>query len=667
MSSRTLKKLRYVPTGDLRKRGTRPLMGETGTLRDLQSAEQLISQFDKILTDNELIAARFDAISDISVAVSSSLHLEEILNVIVRKARHALGFDYCSLGLVSRKGEEYTLRPLLWPEGRTTSPGEQVFDSTTGLPGAVLASGKPLMVQNLTERPLKVRPVRFLGALDPELEGRLAATGLRSMLALPLNFKESTLGCLVFAKQESNYYDQDDLQIAYLIGQLLATALHNAQLFDAEVRRAHQLTMLNDIGQTATSILDPNALLAKVPTLVQAHFGYDVAKIGLLEGGEVVYAPSAQCIAGATMPDEMRLPVALDGVPAGIVGRSVGTGQMVLVPDVFEDDRWADVPHSLTGPHIRSALVIPMPARDKVLGVLHFESEQVNAFEAADVSILQTLASQLGIALDNARLYQQVNDLFRGYVAPQVASNLLDNPGNAQLGGQRRVVTVLFADLVGFTSVAEKLPPEELLELLNSCLGAATDCVLEHGGTLDKYMGDAVMALFNAPEDQPDHAWRATRAAVAMQRKLRTLNKDREHKLVFSIGINTGEAVVGNIGTASLRNYTAIGDTVNVAKRIQEAALPGQVLVSWETYEAALSTAPEQEGTPGEDLLTVYRLGTEQIKGRTRPAVIYEVNPYTGPLEQPKCAKAVPVREDEDADRGKWLLITGEMLNGGEG
>src|SRR5207247_884489 len=155
-----------------------------------------------------------------------------------------------------------------------------------------------------------------------------------------------------------------------------------------------------------------------------------------------------------------------------------------------------------------------------------------------------------------------------------------NDPNNAQLGGQRREITVLFADLDGFTTLSEKVPPEQLLELLNACLGVATDAILEYGGTIDKYMGDAVMALFNAPQEQPDHAWRAMRAAVSMQRRVRALTAEWEHKMIFAIGVHSGEAVVGNIGSSSLRNFTAIGDTVNLAKRIQESAAPGQILVS---------------------------------------------------------------------------------------
>src|SRR5438874_4446045 len=120
MTSKTLRRTRYIPTGELRKRGTRPL-GDTGLLRDHQTPEQLLGQVDKLLTESELLAVRFAAISDLSVAINTSLRPDDILDVIVSKARHALGFDYCSIGMLNEGGGAYMLRPLVWPIGTAES------------------------------------------------------------------------------------------------------------------------------------------------------------------------------------------------------------------------------------------------------------------------------------------------------------------------------------------------------------------------------------------------------------------------------------------------------------------------------------------------------------------------------------------------------------------
>lgn len=660
MSSRALRRLRYDHTGSLRTGALRSGVLRTGnlrrpptralddgaTLRDSEERARLQAQVDKLLTETKLLSARLSAISDVAVAVNSSLRLNEILEVAVKKVRHALGFDYCGVGMLSEDGKRQTLRPLLWPDKQAPAPAPQTYCAEEGITGAVMSSGKPVVVRDLTERPLRIWPARLLAHLHPEIGARFSSAGLRSLMVLPLRANGRTLGCLLFGKHEEDCYNQDDLQVAYLIGMLVATAIHNSRLFSAETRRSQQLQLLNEIGQTATSILDPTALIMRVPPLVQTWFRYDVIKIGMLEGDAIIYAPDAQFISSDSEPREMRISVSVGGRPVGVVGLAVYTGQMVHLPDVLADERWSDVTDTLTGPNIRSVLVIPMTARDKVLGVLHFESAQVDAFSAADITILRSLANQVGIALDNARLYQQLNELFHGYIAPQVASTLLEDPTHSQLGGQRRELTVLFADIDGFTSLSEQVPAEELLDLLNACLGVATEAIQEYEGTVDKYMGDALMALFNAPHSQPDHAWRAMQAAVEMQRKLRKLTASWQRKLVFSIGLNTGEAVVGNIGSASLRNYTAIGDTVNLAKRIQEAAAPGQVLVSQATYQAALQTAEGRGISESDDNIVTYRVGTAPIRGRTRPAVLYEVHPFAKP-PQPQAKNLFPVTDQQ--------------------
>src|SRR5262249_40818956 len=181
--------------------------------------------------------------------------------------------------------------------------------------------------------------------------------------------------------------------------------------------------------------------------------------------------------------------------------------------------------------------------------------------------------------------------------------------------GERHTVTVLFADLHDFTPFSERTDPEQLFKVLNSYLAIAAQAVLDEEGTLDKFLGDAVMAFWNAPDAQPDHALRAARAALAMQRALEAHRGilEEPHRLHFSIGISTGTAIVGNVGTGELFNYTAIGDTVNLAQRLESIAEPGRILLSEATYHevAAHVTAPPRPPV--------------QVKGRQQPVVVYDL------------------------------------------
>jgi class 3 adenylate cyclase len=172
-------------------------------------------------------------------------------------------------------------------------------------------------------------------------------------------------------------------------------------------------------------------------------------------------------------------------------------------------------------------------------------------------------------------------------------------------------MSILFADVRGFTSFSERVAPEELVDILNRHLTVAARAIREHGGTLDKFMGDAVMALFNVPVPQPDHALRAVRAALNMQQCIAALGETEGHCFHFGVGIHVGEAVAGNIGSPERLDYTAIGDAVNLAKRLQENAEGGQVLLSEAAYR---EVAPFVEARP---------LGPITVKGREEPVQLY--------------------------------------------
>lgn len=188
------------------------------------------------------------------------------------------------------------------------------------------------------------------------------------------------------------------------------------------------------------------------------------------------------------------------------------------------------------------------------------------------------------------RLYQEkhlLRDTISRYVSPEMCEEVLKNPSLLQLGGKRQEVTVLFADIKGFTAMSENMAPEEVVEVLNTYFTEMVDLVFQHQGTLDKYVGDALMAVFGVPVPLPDAAARAVRCALAMQHRLKKM-KDQGRTPIqgVRIGINTGEAIVGNIGSERRMDFTVIGDAVNVAARLQELAkeLEADTLVSESTY-----------------------------------------------------------------------------------
>jgi adenylate cyclase len=214
---------------------------------------------------------------------------------------------------------------------------------------------------------------------------------------------------------------------------------------------------------------------------------------------------------------------------------------------------------------------------------------------------------------------RRVRHAFGRYLSPSVVEELLRDPKKLSLGGERRTMSVLFSDLRGFTSLSEGLPPEQLVEVLNHYLDAMTRIVFEEGGVLDKYIGDAVMAFWNAPLDQADHALRATRAAVRMRDTLKEQNKAGVFpygvELKVGIGVNTGEMVVGNIGAEMRYDYTVIGDSVNLASRTEGLCKEyGVNIIVTESTAKALG-----------ETFVLRRLDRVAVKGKKEPIEIFEV------------------------------------------
>jgi len=212
---------------------------------------------------------------------------------------------------------------------------------------------------------------------------------------------------------------------------------------------------------------------------------------------------------------------------------------------------------------------------------------------------------------------EMIKRAFTRYVAREVVEEILKDPERMSLKGERREVTVLFCDVRGFTPLSERLSPEEVVSLLNDFYTLAIETTFKHDGTLDKFMGDAVMAIFGAPIPHPDHSVRAVQTALAMREGIAGLNERRallgKESVAIGIGVSAGEVVAGTVGTEDRMEYTVIGDSVNLAARLESNAKPGQILISartWELVRDAVETRP---------------LGPIKVKGKEEQVEVYEV------------------------------------------
>jgi len=218
---------------------------------------------------------------------------------------------------------------------------------------------------------------------------------------------------------------------------------------------------------------------------------------------------------------------------------------------------------------------------------------------------LAVFAALYAFVRERDRAFGAVHRLFGQYLSPQIVRSLLADPERAALGGENREVTALFADLAGFTPFTESRPPHETVLALNRYFSAVVPVIFANGGTIIQFAGDAIVAVWNAPVEQPRHALAAARTALGMQRAIEAIVAEDASLPRFRVGIATGAALVGNVGSEQLRNYVAHGDAVNLAARLQTGAIAGQVVVSAPTYALI------------RDVATVRPLGRFAVKGKT--------------------------------------------------
>ena len=362
-----------------------------------------------------------------------------------------------------------------------------------------------------------------------------------------------------------------------------------ADALRAEREQIGRLATLVAIGHESRVRLEEQVLLQRAVRRVADGFGGDGVRVGLLGGGQLRF------------PDELATDPSWEVADdvARRVEATVGNGAEMepVTLDLVDLDR--------------AILACPLTVKDKPAGVLL--TRRSSGFSERDRSLFASLASQLSMGMENARLYHQLDGLFRAYMSPDVATALLADPQQAALGGAVVEVTALFADLRGFTGFSERSTPEEIVVMLNRYFEHATAAILDEGGTVVQFVGDALMALFNAPARQDDHPVRAARAALAMQAAVEATAASSPGWPRFRVGINTGPALVGNIGSTALRSFNAMGDAVNVAARLESVAQPGQVVIG----ESTRSRLPADAA--------VEPLGELAVKGRRSAVVAYRL------------------------------------------
>lgn len=363
-----------------------------------------------------------------------------------------------------------------------------------------------------------------------------------------------------------------------------------------------ELNTLSQIGKSVTALMERDQLLERIVDAALYITGAEEGAVLLEDEG-----------AGGFLKEHMR--------KRRVKGEGRQTSRRT------EEELAADAVRKGSATMTGAMLYAPLKVGERSIGALGV-SNKVTArfFNDHDRRLLMALADYAAIAIENARLLQQIEQtkeqekrqirgLFERYVAPSVVEELVARPDTVALGGVRQRVTILFADIRGFSDFSTRVTPEALVDVLNRHITVAAEAILAEEGTLDKFLGDAVMAYFNAPLPQPDHALRAVRAAWRICRAVEESHSrlPLTSRLQFGIGISTGEVLVGNIGAPQLMSFTVIGDAVNVSCRLQEHAHEGQILICQRVHDLVQAHVETRS------------VGEIKIKGHPQPEPVFEV------------------------------------------
>jgi PAS domain S-box-containing protein len=528
-----------------------------------------IRQISQYVTDRLLFGQHYDyqkVIRRYTQVISNRLYLGELAHVGMNHINQVLGLNRSALFILdSETSEQLNLRTLPAAGGN-------------GLPKTIsLKKDTPI-----TNRLIKERRPLAQYTIDISLQFKSAPEYDRQTLRLlnyewfiPILKNEQLIGIFALgAKKSGRPYSAQDMRLLTTLAGQTALALENASLFDSMQRNLEEMTRLKSLMDNVFDSMDSGVITTDI-----------LGKITLYN----------------------RAAASILAVPTdGCIGKSYAEVLPALTNTIF--------PNLVTNVARREShyndyeIISELPGRGRVNLSLNLAPLKNGHNQTQGVTIV------VDDVTETKRL-RAVHDMFRRYVSPAVVDRLPSSPVDLRLGGYRQEVSILFADIRGFTTFGERLMPEELVDTLNEYLSMAGSSILMYEGTLDKFVGDAVMGIFNAPLEQPDHVLRAVRAAATMQRAIAEYHKSigEERGLAFGVGIHAGEAVVGNVGMSDRMDYTVIGDTVNVAKRLQENAPGGKVLLSEAVYDVV------------KDAVKVVFYREMRVKNREQPVKTYEL------------------------------------------
>jgi adenylate cyclase len=501
--------------------------------------------------------------------------VQQLLSAVANAVTDALQADLCLMSLVSEESGEVELRAI---DDRSGVFGRLDRETLHAALARVIEMGCP-------------------DILDFEPDESLVRYGLRCGLGAPLRVGDETLGALLLLNAGRSF-GPDDLALLKAVVSQTDSAVVYARTYRHLQLRNKELETIYRVDSIRDQILDFNVMLNAVLN--------ELCQVMKAETGFIMLFDESGYHLELKASTEDDILVAADQYELieQAANEALHTGDLVSREGLTVQ--------------IRSILCVPLVLRDQIIGVFGVVNRYgPGGFTRDDKRLLRAITSQVDTAIFESLDKRRIRSAFERYVGETVMEEMLGRTDRDFLAVDRMPITVLYSDMRGFTPIAERTDPAVMVETLNEHLGAMTEVVLAHQGTLDKFVGDEVVALFGAPLPMADHALRAVETALEMQVAHQALldelaAEDREAAPI-GIGINSGEMVVGNIGCEKRVDYTAIGDAMNLGARLCSLAQPHQIIISESTYQLV------------KDAVEVNRLAPVRVKGRVQPEQIYEV------------------------------------------
>jgi adenylate cyclase len=385
---------------------------------------------------------------------------------------------------------------------------------------------------------------------------------------------------------------------------------------ESVLRRDYEkLRVSFELTRAIAAELDVDKLLAKILSTAFELLAADRGVVLLFDDKKQLQPRCVRTKRGAANEE-----VALSST---IINEVLRDRAAVLSSDALMDSRFKGA-HSIIMQGIRSSMAVPLIYSDELLGVMVLDSQvAANAFTDKDLQLTQALANQAAVAIQNSLFARKIEkealtrERFQRLLSPAIAELVVSGEVAVEKGGQARETTVFFSDIRGFTALSETRSAQEIVDMLNEYFEQMVEIIFRHEGTLDKFVGDEIMALFGSPVSHPDDAYRAVKVACEQLQALEDWNRVRiaesEPAIHIGIGINTGSVVAGYLGSSKALEYTVIGDVVNTASRLCSVAGAGEIIISRNTYDQV------------KDYFDTQELSPTQVKGKAQALQVYKV------------------------------------------